>query len=70
MREDLEGFKKGGSISSAGLSRPLSHGEQQALAMQAKIDRSAGLTHAELAERNLRCLSTDAAMKRPRFFRP
>jgi hypothetical protein len=70
MREDLEGFKKGGSISGAGLSKPLSHGEQRALAQQVKIDQSAGMTHAELAERNLRCLSIDAAMKRPRFFRP
>jgi hypothetical protein len=56
-----------GSNPGGGLSRPLSFGEQQALAMQEKNRASAAGSHAQVEARQA-APAVDTAAKAPRFF--
>lgn len=63
---------RGGSnlITAEGLSRPLSYGERRCLEQQRKNREGDGMTPGQWEERNLRAISVDGDVKRPRFFKP
>ena len=69
MREE---DNRGGSnkISAEGLSKPLSFGEREAIAMQHRNRATDGQTPGQVEERNLRAISTTSnGLKVPRFIR-
>jgi hypothetical protein len=68
MNWRAEEYRGGGNLISRDGRGPLSYGEQQALAMQAKNQRVSEGTHAEVEQRQA-AKPVDTALKAPRFIR-
>jgi hypothetical protein len=60
-------MNKGGEIDTEGFSKPLGWGERRAIEQQHRNRADAGKTPGEVAEANLRRITTDLALKTPRF---